>query len=78
MNKEVRLSDLPPGGRGRIIRVSGSSVFKKRLLEMGVVRGELVEKIKLAPLADPAEYVVKGYHVSLRQQEARDVMVEVL
>ena len=73
---EKRLSDVTPGRSARILRIEGHSPFKRRLLEMGVVRGEVVEKLKLAPLADPAEYVVKGTHVSLRREEAADVIVD--
>ena len=73
---EMSLCDLTPGEKGQIVKVVGNSPFKKRLLEMGLVKGEIIEKVKLAPLADPAEYVVKNYHVSLRRKEAADVMVE--
>ena len=60
-----------------IVEIRGRSLFKKRLLEMGLVRGEVVAKVKLAPLADPAEYVVKGYHVSLRRGEASDILIDI-
>jgi DtxR family transcriptional regulator, Mn-dependent transcriptional regulator len=70
------LSDLPPGGHATILGIRGRSSFKKRLLEMGLVKGETIRKVKLAPLADPAEYVIKNYHVSLRREEAADVMIE--
>ncbi len=66
-----------PGAKAVIVRISGHSPFKKRLLEMGLVKGETIEKVKLAPLADPAEYIIKGYHVSLRRDEARDIIIEV-
>lgn len=69
------LNDLKPGHAGTIQGIRGTSPFKKRLLEMGMVRGERVTKVKLAPLADPAEYIVKGYHISLRREEAKDVLV---
>ena len=72
----MNLDDLTPGGKGRIAGIQGASPFKKRLLEMGLVKGEIIEKVKLAPLADPAEYIVKGYHVTLRREEAKDVNVE--
>ena len=77
MADEFNLSDLAPGQWGRVVRIKGDGIFRKRLLEMGMVRGERVYKVKLAPLADPAEYVVKDTHVSLRREEARRVLVEV-
>ena len=78
MSSESRLSDLAPGAQGRIVRICGASPFKKRLLEMGMVKGEIIKKVKLAPLADPAEYIVKGYHVSLRRAEAQDIIIETI
>ena len=76
MTDETSLADLQPGETGTIVRIIGKSPFKEILLEMGLVKGEVVQKVKLAPLADPAEYIVKGYHVSLRREEASDVVVQ--
>ncbi|MBN1844411.1 MAG: ferrous iron transport protein A [Sedimentisphaerales bacterium] len=78
MAESMSLDELSPGHRARIVGIRGNSPFKKRLLEMGLVKGETIVKIKLAPLADPAEYLIKGYHVSLRRQEARDILLEPL
>lgn len=71
----VSLDALEPGASGAVVRVIGDGAFRRRLLEMGLIRGERVSKVKLAPLADPAEYVVKGAHVSLRRVEAQKVVV---
>ena len=76
LTKEISLCDLPTGGKGKIVRIRGNSPFKKRLLEMGLIKGETIEKVKLAPLADPAEYIVKDYHISLRYNEAKDIILE--
>jgi len=75
MNRQITLTDLDPGRQGTILRINGNSPFKKRLLEMGLVKGEKIQKVKLAPLADPAEYIIKGYHVSLRKDEAREIII---
>ena len=75
--KNISLNELSPGSEGCIVQIRGKSPFKKRLLEMGLIRGESIRKVKLAPLADPSEYIVKNYHVSLRKEEARDVIIEV-
>ena len=77
MAKELCLSELAPGSQGKIVRIRVSSPFKKRLLEMGLIKGEVIKKVKLAPLADPSEYIVKNYHVSLRKEESQDVIIEV-
>jgi len=76
MEDALCLSSLSSGESGRIHRIRGASPFKKRLLEMGFVKGEVITKEKLAPLADPAEYIIKGYHISLRKEEADDVLLE--
>jgi Fe2+ transport system protein FeoA len=58
-----------------IVKIRGQSPFKRRLLEMGLVHGAFIRKIKLAPLADPAEFEIKDTHLSLRRAEAADVIV---
>lgn len=72
----TRLSEVAVGGKCRVAGVSGAKAIKKRLLEMGFVRGTEIYVQKVAPLADPMELVLKGYHLSLRRAEARDVNVE--
>ena len=72
----VKLSDLAVKGRCRIVKIAGSKMIKKRLLEMGFVRGTEIYVQKVAPLADPMELVLKGYHLSLRREEAKDVYVD--
>lgn len=67
---QKKLSELRPGESGIIERISGAGPFRQRLLEMGLTRGVRVEMEKTAPLGDPTEYIVKGYHISLRQGEA--------
>ena len=74
---EKRLSELKPGERGIVTRVSGSGLIKKRLLEMGLVRGTEVVMVRKAPLGDPIEFQVKGYNLSLRKVEADNVFVTI-
>lgn len=77
MAKTRRLNQLRPGETGVIVRVTGEGAFRKRLLEMGFLKGVEVYVEKYAPLADPVEFVLKGYHVSLRREEAEKIFVEV-
>jgi ferrous iron transport protein B len=70
------LFDLEQGQRGLITKVRGRGAFRKRITEMGFVRGKEVMVIKSAPLLDPVEYKILGYHVSLRQSEAR--LIEII
>ncbi len=72
----MTLDDLTTGERGRVLKLLAKGPFKKRLLEMGFVSGAEVEVVKYAPLKDPVEYRVKGYHVSLRHDEAREIEIE--
>ncbi|NDY42671.1 ferrous iron transport protein A [Dissulfurirhabdus thermomarina] len=72
----MTLDDLRTGEKGRVVRLEATGPFKKRLLEMGFVAGAEVEVIRYAPLKDPVEFRVKGYHVSLRHEEAARIVVE--
>ncbi len=73
--KEYRLADLKTGTQGIISKVLGHGAFRKRITEMGFVKGKLVKVIKNAPLYDPIEYEIMGYRVSLRRSEAKLVEV---
>ncbi len=72
----MKLSDLKTGEAGYIIKVSGHGGFRKRIMEMGFVKGQRVEVLLNAPLKDPIKYRLMGYEVSLRRDEAS--MIEVL
>jgi ferrous iron transport protein B len=65
-----KLSELSTGSEGVIVKIKGHGAFRKRITEMGFVKGKLVKVIKNAPLKDPVEYEVMGYNVSLRRSEA--------
>jgi Fe2+ transport system protein FeoA len=69
------LRDLREGDRAEIEAIVGEGAFKRRLLEMGFMPGTTVLIKKYAPLRDPIELVIKGYHVSLRRNEAQQVLV---
>jgi len=70
------LSDLKEGQSARITRVGGDGAFRRRILEMGILRGTEIHVEKYAPLRDPIEIIVKGYHVSLRVVEAARIEVD--
>jgi Fe2+ transport system protein FeoA len=73
---ELRLSDLKPGEKGIILEIGGSEQFRIRLLEMGLTKGIEVSLDKYAPLMDPMELIVRGYHLSLREVDAHKIAVE--
>lgn len=70
------LSDQSPGTKGKILRVDGRDAIHRRLLDMGVVSGTEFQVEKKAPLGDPIEIKIMGYHLSLRKYEAEKIMVE--
>jgi len=72
----VTLSELKQGQTAIILSVRGEGHFRRRLLEMGFLRGTEVYVEKYAPLKDPIELILKGYHVSLRVDEAAQIQVE--
>ena len=72
----MRLSDLKTGETGIVIKILGHGAFRKRVMEMGFVKGRPVEVILHAPLKDPIKYSIMGYSVSLRASEAH--MIEVV
>ncbi|MEE9566167.1 MAG: ferrous iron transport protein A [Desulfobacteria bacterium] len=72
----MNLSELREGQTASIVRVQGEGPFRRRLLEMGFLRGTEVYVEKYAPLKDPIELILKGYHVSLRVDEAARIQVE--
>ncbi|MBI1881405.1 MAG: ferrous iron transport protein A [Chloroflexi bacterium] len=75
-NQIVPLSTLVPGQQGAIVRVGGHPYLRRRLLEMGLVRGETISVERVAPLGDPIEFMVKGYHLSLRRSDAANIEVQ--
>ena len=74
----MRLSDLKPGQTGVITKILGHGAFRKRVMEMGFVRGREIRVILNAPLQDPVKYALMDYEVSLRRSEAALVEVELL
>jgi Fe2+ transport system protein FeoA len=70
------LSELKEGQTATVVRVGGDGPFRRRLVEMGFLRGTEVYVEKYAPLKDPIELILKGYHVSLRVDEAARIQVE--
>ena len=72
----MKLSELHTGQSGIIVKVTGHGGFRKRIVEMGFIKGQKVDVLLNAPLKDPVKYRVMGYEVSLRHSEAN--MIEVM
>ena len=74
---EKRLSELKLKKSGKVKKIEDQGTLNKRLLDMGIIKGTDIEVIKIAPLGDPINIKVKGYHLSLRKEEAARILVEV-
>ena len=70
------LSDLKVGESGVIVKMDIKGKARQRFLAMGLIKGETVTVKRVAPLGDPVDFIVKGYHLSLRKSEAREILVE--
>lgn len=74
---QITLDKLKINKKGTIVAVKGQGVTRRRLFDMGVTPGALVTLIKLAPLGDPLEINIRNYELTLRKDEAKNVILEV-
>lgn len=72
----MNLAELPLGAVAIVLRVGGGGSFRRRLMELGILPGTRVELLRVAPLGDPLELLVRGSSVSIRRAEALTVEVE--
>lgn len=73
----TNLAKLAPGARARILKVGVVGPMRRRLMDMGLLPGEEIAVLKVAPLGDPMEVTVRSYSLSLRLKEAEGIAVEV-
>ena len=74
----ITLDKLVPGESGRIRKISGKGAVRRRLVDMGLTSGIVIDMVKVSPLGDPVEYRLRGYHLSLRKSEAKTIEVELI
>ena len=72
----MTLDKLKTGESGIILKISGSGALRCRLLDMGLIQGTVVKKVKAAPFGDPLEITLRGYQLSLRKKEAEKIEIE--
>lgn len=72
---EKRLSDLEPGEKGVVVRIKGSGATRRRIMDMGMVRGSEIKVVRRAPLGDPVEFEIRDYNLTLRKREAELIYV---
>jgi ferrous iron transport protein A len=72
---ELQLNDLEPGQKGVVISIKGSGATRRRIMDMGIVRGSEIKVIRRAPLGDPVEFEIRDYNLTLRKSEAERIYV---
>lgn len=72
----MTLKDLRPGQEGTVISIGEKGSMRRRIMDMGVTPGAVVKVIKVAPLGDPIEVNIRGYELSLRKDEAKQIQVQ--
>lgn len=75
MSETIQLHLLRPGQRAVVSRINGAGALRRRFIEMGIIKGETILIERHAPLGDPIEYFIKGYHLALRKEEAAQIEV---
>ena len=72
------VNNMKPGEKGRVISIGSSGALRRRIIDMGITPGALVIMKKAAPFGDPLQINVRGYELSMRRSEAREISVEVI
>lgn len=72
------LDKMIPGESGKIVQIHGKGPIRRRLADMGLTQGAVIDMVKTSPLGDPVEYRLRDYHLSLRKSEAQMIEVELL
>lgn len=72
----MTLKEVPIGTTVKVIKLEGEGAVKRRIMDMGITKGAQIEVRKYAPLGDPIELTVRGYELSLRGEDAKNVIVE--
>ena len=72
---KTTLDQLTPGQSAKVKKVGGKGAIRRRLMDMGITSGVQISVVKASPLGDPVDYLVRGYHLSLRKAEAQLIEV---
>jgi ferrous iron transport protein A len=78
MTKQISLSDVEMKTRVKVAEITLESKVRRRIMDMGIVKGTEIIVIGKAPMGDPIELQVRGYVLSLRKSEAKDILVELV
>lgn len=76
MNNKKKLSEILPGQKSIVKEINCSGFIKRRLIDMGITPGTNIIVKKIAPLGDPIELYLRGYNLSIRKEDAKNIIVE--
>ncbi len=71
----MTLNELPIGNSAQIVKLGGTPAIKRRLMEMGITPAATIQAIRRAPMGDPLDVKIRGYHLSLRKEEASAIEI---
>ena len=71
----MTLDQLPLGQTAKVLKLTGTPSIRRRLMEMGITRATTVQAIRWAPMGDPLDVIIRGYHLSLRREEASAIEI---
>ncbi len=72
----MTLSDIKPGATCTVVRLRDQGATRRRIMDMGITKGAQIRVDKVAPLGDPVDLTVRGYHLSLRKEDLNKIEVE--
>ena len=75
-DKVKTLRDAEVGSTVKVVQVNGEGAVRRRIMDMGITKGEVINNMKVAPLGDPIEVTIRGYQLTLRKADAEMIAVE--
>ena len=75
MNKQLRLNDIPPGQKAKVISMQATGPMGRRLLDLGLVDGSVVECLGRSPCGDPTAFLIRGAAIALRSEDSSSILV---
>ena len=72
------LKEIPVGSEARVVKLHGEGALRRRIMDMGITKGVVIKVVKIAPLGDPVLAEVRGYMLSLRKEDLKNIQGEIL
>ena len=72
----MTLEEIKPGETCKVVGFERKGPLRRRIMDMGIIKGTIIHVVRVAPLGDPMEVKARGYELSLRKEEASNVLVE--